>query len=165
MRFYTHSMNGRFLPFLFAAFFAVSGCLTSSHSPLAARRHAYERLLGFIEPGMTRKQLYALLPPRLTPSATSPTMLGIGGVYIYALHTEKHPLDRDFSLYVEYRLANPREYPSALSPAPTSTKRMLSKQNPDDELATRPTLLGPKVPHAKTVIEFSMGTYDELRSK
>jgi hypothetical protein len=100
----------------------------------------------------------------------------MGGVGIYAHHAETHPLDHDFSLYVQYRLANRSEYPSRPSSPPATAnaidkllwaaipdqRQVPSKQNLDDELTIRPTLRGPTVPHSRTIIEFSTGLYDDL---
>ena len=152
-------MNGRLAALSFAALIVLSGCVTSARDPLAARRHEYKRLLSFIEPSMTRRQLYALLPPCRTPGAKPPSLFSIISFVQYSPHTEQHLLDRDFSLYVQYRLANLKEYPlPPFAPGrrnnPTiddiifggtqlmATPSPPSRQNPNDELICRPTLMG-----------------------
>jgi hypothetical protein len=126
---------------------------------------------------MTRRQIYALLPPRRTPSALPPSVFAVAGIPIYAHHSELHSLDADFSLFVQYRVANRREYPSRWLPLPNAPnaldrllhggvpdqRRVPSKQNADDELVARPTLRGPTVPYSRSVIEFSTTTsFDDL---
>ena len=82
--------------------------------PLAAQRKVYEERLKKIEPGMTRRQLYALLPPCRTPTADPPVLRQIVSLPMFTLLTEEHPLDENFTLHVEYRLAHLKEYPDPL---------------------------------------------------
>jgi len=166
-------MNRHFL-ILAAILSMTAGCVARPADPLVARRHGYERLLSFIEPGMSRRQLYALLPPRRTPTALPHMVYNNFYAGNYAYHGEAHPLDRDFSLYVQYRHANRREYPSGFGevqvgnaifgPGP-EPKPIPSKQNLDDEIATPPILRGPTVPYARTVIQDSTGSAERLAQK
>jgi hypothetical protein len=118
-RFYASPVK-RFVLLAASVMVFTSGCATQSPHPISARRRAYERLLSFIEPGMTRRQIYALLPPRRTPSALPPSVFAVAGIPIYAHHSELHSLDADFSLFVQYRVANRREYPSRWLPLPNA---------------------------------------------
>lgn len=124
-----------------------------------ARRRAYERLLQCIEPGMTRRQLYALLPPRRIPQVSRP-MIAIGGIYTFSFPREEYPLDRDFSLVVEFRLASDRDIARYLSLQHKSP----SSQNMDDELVSRPFLHGPAGPKHQT-LHIGMTTRDDLSLK
>jgi hypothetical protein len=142
------------------------GCAFREKDPVAARRHAYQRIIRDLEPGMTRRQLYALCPPRRTPTAHPPTLFGFGGGALHSLHTEDHPLDHDFSLFVIYRLANPREYSPRKYPQAKSIDDLLiasqqpwkSVQNLDDELAARPALRGPGINEVSMGLN---GTYSD----
>ena len=147
----------------------LNGC-ASQPDPVLARKKAYERLLSFIEPGMTRRQLYALLPPRRTPVAYPSRTLTVSSMQsadVFLHYTEEYELDREFSLFVQYRLADPAEYPSPrikisnLEYPPGSNaidellfgswaKPIKSVQNPDDVIASRPTLMHPRRQGATT---------------
>lgn len=156
-------MNRKIWTIVISTACLLSGC-ANPRDPLASRERAYERLLSFIEPGMTRRQLYALLPPRRTPVAhwSGPiTMSGVygGGLGLDLTYSERHELDRQFFLLVQYRLADPREFPrlrvdipkpgtaisgnaiDALLFGSWSEKRIKSAQNLDDEVVSRPDLL------------------------
>ena len=135
---------------------SLNGC-ASAPDPVSARKNAYERLLSLIEPGMHRRQLYALLPPRRTPIAY-PNRAFSGNstlsVPVVISSMEVHELDREFSLFVQYRFANPGEYPNPqieigdISDKAIDallfgswSKPIKSVQNLDDEIAGRPTLM------------------------
>ena len=166
-------MNGRLMALSLVALSVLPACATRARTPLAARHRAYERLLSFVEPGMTRRQLYALLPPSCTPSAQHPSLSSFIGIAQYSPHTEQHPLDRDFSLRVQYRLARHSDYPPSsfthshhhnvsiddLLFVHANQKSILSRQNPDDELVRRPTLLGGGF---RATIYFDHADYNDL---
>jgi len=99
-------MNARALFFFIAVLVFVGGCATRPVDPLVARREAYDRLRNNIRSGMTRRQLYALLPPRRTPEILPP-LVDCGKCWFYK---EMYSLDRDFSLEVEYHLANASDF-------------------------------------------------------
>ena len=100
-------MKTRILFLLLAVALVVGGCATRPVDPLVARRQAYERILKNIQPGMTRRQLYALLPPQRTPEVeTQPGFPSPGTQF----HREWYPLDRDFCVMADYHLANSRDY-------------------------------------------------------
>jgi hypothetical protein len=138
-----------------------AGCAAPPGDNIAPRRIAYQRLLRYIEPGMTRRQLYALLPPARTPLAVPPQFAAVIGTVCYTPQTEQHPLDDKFSLSVEYRPADVRAFPKFrltpkwidefLFPKSPPPKPRPSRQNLDDELAARPVLRGPGVPAPRTV--------------
>ena len=143
-----------FLPAM-VALVAFSGCASKSSDPLAARRKAYQRLASFLEPGMTRRQLYALLPPAKRPMAQS--CISTSGAFPPAcmMDREWYPLDQNLTLQVSYRLANPREYPVTSSskfpahPTPKEIDALLfprlvpSRENPNDVLLERPHVFVP----------------------
>jgi hypothetical protein len=85
----------------------LTGCATRPRDPLTIRQQAYERLASFLEPGMTRRQLYALLPPQRPARTNVPGpgifMFGLPGPAGY--QSEHYPLDPDFQLNVELVLA------------------------------------------------------------
>lgn len=98
-------MSGRSTIFLLAALSILTGCANIPRDPLHQRQRAYERLASFLEPGMTRRQLYALLPPQGTPTFTRSTCLpswGISALPGPACWTERQRLDADFELDVSY---------------------------------------------------------------
>ena len=162
---------------LLLTFWMLSGCTASKRDPLSARRRSYEKLLTFIEPGMTRRQLYALVPPRKTPTATPPSLSTVIGVAMFSPHTEQHELDHDFSLRVQYRLARISEYPMrsfpqnirTISGASASVSGVFpdcsrpSRENPDDELIRRPTLMGPGI--RTMTIHFENMAYSDLTAR
>lgn len=87
----------------------LSGCATTApRDPLVARQRSYERLASFLEPGMTRRQLYALLPPQ-RPARTG--SVDVPGSSIFGLmgpsgfQSEYYPLDPDFVLHASFILA------------------------------------------------------------
>ena len=149
-------MNGRLLALLLTALCVLPSCASSPRNPLAARQRAYARLASFLKPGMTRRQLYALLPPQRTPTYTvsaSPLAPGISffpSPFDYRVET--HPLDPDFYLSVSYLLAHPDSAPVVHRPItsktidrflfgpafPTNTLR--SKQDMDDRLFFSPSV-------------------------
>lgn len=149
-------MNRTIWTIVIATACLLSGC-ASPRDPLAARKRAYKRLLSFIEPGMTRRQLYALLPPRRTSIVVQPGMFTLPP----SPPSERHELDPYFSLIVRYQLANPREYPAfrfdvlkgkslisneaieglLFGPPPKPVK---SRENPNDQIVDRPVLVGPR---------------------
>ncbi len=154
-----------------AAVALLAGCASPQLSPQAKRRKAYEGLLTFIEPGMTRRQLYALLPPRRPPTMVPSIFFIIGSIDRSPHLQEEHSLDPEFSLLVEYQDHRPRKavsaqpskaaYTGAISPnaidallfgmlPPVKTGR--SKENPDDLLYSRPRLRGPAAGVARTVL-------------
>jgi hypothetical protein len=173
-------MKNHLLGITIAVLWVLSGCATNARNPLAARRQAYKRLLSFIEPGMTRRQLYALLPPCRTPEAKPPAFWGTVGITQYTSHAEKHPLDRNFFLHVQYRLANLKEYPlPAFAPGrrhnpsinallfgkvdsigPFGSKYVASRENPDDELVCRPILIDTDFRHV--VIDLGITDFNGL---
>ena len=147
-----------------------SSC-ASTKDPVKLRQKSYEKLASMIQPGMTRRQLYALLPPMEVPRA-SPSGESIGPpLNWYFRHKEEHGLDRDFMLDVEYKLASHRELrlyendmkarSKQIDEAMVSMKRRLkdgykqffgrgfliinvaSRQNMDDEIVKTPELVGP----------------------
>jgi hypothetical protein len=95
---------------LIAAICGLAGCATTPTDPLVARQNAYERLASFIEPGMTRRQLYALLPPQrpaMTVAVPDPGFSSIPALLRpQAFQTETYPLDQNLDVQVEYLLAN-----------------------------------------------------------
>jgi len=117
------------------------------------RRLYYEHLLAKTEPGMTRRGLYQILPPQHTPTASLPVLFSVDE-RLYFPHTERHPLDHDFFLAVEYRLARLREYPLPLAPpgrharmnlmglltGPANFRSLPSCENAKDQLFRRPIL-------------------------
>jgi hypothetical protein len=131
-----------------------SCALTPERREQVARQKHYEQLLARVKPGMTRRQLYAILPPIGVPIATPPQCSAIIGFAHFTPLMETHLLDADFSLRTQFRVAKVSEYPSAW---PTSmdaflargTSTMPSRQNPRDELLARPSLAGPGI---KTVV-------------
>lgn len=117
------------------------------------RERAYRHLASLVKPGMLRRQLYALLPPKDTPLATPPGIESIIGVAIFSTHRERHLLDSDFCLEVYYRIDNPKEYgielrrgkPKALPPS-------TQPNSIDALLASPPTNIeGVEWSHGKTV--------------
>lgn len=148
-----------------------SSCVATK-DPVALRRESYEKLVALIQPGMTRRQLYALLPPKEVPRASPPIAFGGSPMNWYFHHKEEHMLDRDFRLDVEYKLASHRELRlyendmkarrKELDEAIVLLKRRLkdnydqffgrvfliinvaSRQNMDDEIAKSPQVVGPK---------------------
>jgi len=78
----------------------------SSKESVAARHRAYKRLLSFIAPGMTRRQLYALLPPARPPEIDA-ELYSSAGVYTLVFVGETYPLDEDFSLSVLFIPVDP----------------------------------------------------------
>lgn len=100
------------------------------------RERAYRRLVGFVKPGMLRRQLYVLLPPKDTPRATPPGIENIIGMAVFSTHRERHLLDSDFCLEVYYQIDNAKEYgielrkgrPKALPPSnqPNSIDALLA---------------------------------------
>src|SRR5687768_2525655 len=93
--------------FLLFATIALSGCATTARDPLAARKKAYERLASFLEPGMTRRQVYALLPPQRPPTTWGPGSVFALPISPFLNQVEFHPLDPAFRLRLSYTLANP----------------------------------------------------------
>ena len=112
------------------------------------RRKGYERLTQLIEPGMTRRQLYALLPPK--------KVLATAGHDVFDLppappsQQELHYLDSEFRLRVFYTLADPghdivpsKRLTTAEILSYTWEPRVVwqkSKENPDDVLSGRPAV-------------------------
>ena len=147
-----------------------SSCV-STKDPVALRQKSYEKLVALIQPGMTRRQLYALLPPKEVPRASPPSAFGGPPTNWYFHHKEEHLLDRNFMLDVEYNLASHRELHlyendmkarcKQIDEAMVSVKRKLkdkynqffgrgflivnvaSRQNMDDEIVKTPQLVGP----------------------
>lgn len=107
----------------------------------ANRQKAYGGLLSFLERGMTRRQLYALLPPRRTPTIV------VGAVdLVFVLpradfQNEFHPLDADFALHVTYHPNQTR--------SPRTRHSRPSQEDMNDLLDHRPILI--RVPHNKSV--------------
>ncbi|WP_395746011.1 hypothetical protein [Prosthecobacter sp.] len=109
--------DSRFRVFTAAMIWVVtttSSCV-STKDPVAMRQRSYEKLVAMIQPGMTRRQFYALLPPKEVPRASPPGLFGrlpLNGQPpsdLYVHHREEHVLDRSFQLDVEYKLASHRE--------------------------------------------------------
>ena len=153
-----------------AALIFTSSC-ASTKAPVKLRQKSYEKLVSMIQPGMTRRQLYALLPPKEVPRASPPSAFGGPPTNWYFHHKEEHLLDRDFMLDVEYNLASHRELRlykndmdarlKEINAAMVTVKRKLkdkynqffgrgflivnvaSRQNMDDEIVKTPQLVGP----------------------
>jgi hypothetical protein len=151
------------LVLLFAASL-ITGCATHTSDPndpfgleqkqeklLASRQRAYERLASFLEPGMTRRQLYALLPPNQKPSScnenNSPWVLPRPA---FDTRTEDHPLDEVFRLRVHYALSksNLKHVPitekaiNRLLYGPAPNRHLVpSNEDPDDVLTARPVVM------------------------
>lgn len=149
---------------LIASAYILAGCAaTQPKDPLAARQKAYERLTSFLEPGMTRRQVYALLPPariptyRGLPDSELQSILGLRGPF--GMTSETHPLDSDFELQVSYLFARsekpvlkrkPRSGKLRISAHaidillfgdPAKMKTYHSKQDLDDQLFWRPSVV------------------------
>lgn len=148
-----------------------SSCV-STKDPVVLRQKSYEKLAALIQPGMTRRQLYALLPPKEVPRASPPGESIGPPLNLYFRHREEHMLDRDFQLAVEYKLASHRELRlykndmnarmKNINAVMSSLKRKLkdnydqffgrgfliinvaSRQNMDDEIVKSPQVVGPK---------------------
>ncbi len=84
-----------------------SSCV-STKDPVALRQKSYEKLVALIQPGMTRRQLYALLPPKEVPRASPQSLFPVDSRSNQNLH-ENHRLDWDFQVRVEYKLASHKE--------------------------------------------------------
>lgn len=114
------------------------------------RKEGYEALLKTVKPGMYRRQLYAVLPPYKKPMARPPVIGGrifmlpsIPGREGYLAHQEKHELDEECWVIVNYQLRDGKEYPpppqskslsldSLISKPKRTPLVMRSKENPDD---------------------------------
>jgi hypothetical protein len=122
----------------------------NSLEPLSARQKAYERLASYLERGMTRRQLYALLPPRRPPimypkEPDSPFAFPV----LRLPNFELHPLDGDFALYVAYDLATSKDTAQVVIRQPTRLQELVlarpiprpgrkSKEDMDDVLNFKP---------------------------
>lgn len=117
------------------------------------RERAYRRLVGFVKPGMLRRQLYALLPPKDTPMATPPGIEHIIGMAIFSTHRERHLLDSDFCLEVYYQIDNPKEYGIELRKSKQKALQPSNQPNSIDALlASPPTIIdGVEWSHGKKV--------------
>jgi hypothetical protein len=143
---------------VFALAAILPGCaLTPERREQVTRQRHYQQLLAKVKPGMTRRQLYSILPPKSVPVATPLHCWAIISLPQFWPLRETHPLDADFSLETQYRVAKMSEYPSpwAGSTRPFAlrgTSTMPSRQNSRDELLARPSLAGPGV---KTVVNIA----------
>jgi len=159
-----------------ATMLSLASCATHSPDPLAAQRKVYEEQLLKIEPGMTRRQLYAVLPPSSAPEVTPAGFSGaIISIPLYDFHAERHPLGDDFDLRVEYRRVEVRRYldryyaacrkatPRGIALPLKSYPRIQFTKLPDmnDQLAVRPILMQRGV-QPKTISLPRMGTLEEL---
>ena len=152
---------------LLAALCVLPSCASSQRNPLAARQRAYQRLISLLEPGMTRRQLYALLPPQRAPSYTVSTSPFPAGSHFLpgpnGYYSEIHPLDPEFHLTVSYLLAHPDSPPvvrhsitqkaiDRLLFGPSfPTKTIRSKQNMEDRLFSRPRITRSEQAHPRTL--------------
>ncbi len=106
------------LPFTFATFATfVSGCATPSTVPAKVSvsiDSIYRERAGVIHQGMTRRQVYAVLPPYRRPVAVPPQLTGCIGVEFYSYHREVHRIDAHRYVEILYRLANRTEYPVSI---------------------------------------------------
>ncbi len=164
-------MIHRLLTVLMTVALTFTSSCVSTKDPVVQRQKSYEKLAALIQPGMTRRQLYALLPPKEVPRASPPSAFGGSPMNWYFHHIEEHMLDRDFMLDVEYKLASHRELRlykndmetrlKEINAARASLKRKLkdrydqffgrgfliinvaSRQNMDDEIVKSPQVVGP----------------------
>lgn len=72
-------------------------------------------LVKTIKPGMYRRQLYAVLPPYITPIAKPPTIHSVfytdsGATYVFMPHQETHEMDEECMIIVQYQLRSGAEY-------------------------------------------------------
>jgi hypothetical protein len=133
--------------FVLIAGFALGSCATKDrHSKdplsvqreiskqLAARQKGYERLASFLEPGMTRRQVYALLPPYRPPTTFHYDARAQAYALVFAFpaprgsQAESHPLDPDFEMEIDYILA------SETSPWPFVPRPPERKHGPDQTI-------------------------------
>jgi hypothetical protein len=83
----------------------LTGCVTDGFTEAERTRiRAYKRTLRGVAPGMTRQQLYTLLPPAKKPQV----QVAAGEIL------EMYPLDPGLYLSVRYTPAKPREYDGAI---------------------------------------------------
>ena len=103
------------LPFTFATFATfVSGCATPSTVPAKVSvsiDSIYRERAGVIHQGMTRRQVYAVLPPYRRPVAVPPHLTRCMGVAFFSSHREVHRIDAHRYVEILYRLADHTEYP------------------------------------------------------
>ena len=112
--------------------------------PESSKQH-YETLLKTVKPRMSRRELYAVLPPHTTPAAFPAAFSGRAySAGLYYAHQEKHELDEAYFLVVEYQVRTESDYEKpareAAAKVPLKTKTGLefeglpvrSMENPDD---------------------------------
>lgn len=130
----------------------LSGCASSRSDPRGVRRNGYCRISSHLTSGMTRRQLYALLPPAETPRAEPAALFSLDGASVtYFPHTERYRIDREFEVIAQFRLATARDYQSYqrlatrnYSSIDAMTKpipQVASVQNMDDELLSSPEVV------------------------
>jgi len=88
----------------------LGACASSKYRDATLRKKGYDRIVKSIRPGMTRQQLYALLPPARRPTA-SPPLTNSPASQGCTQREDTHPLDDVCLLLVRYQLKNPAEYP------------------------------------------------------
>ncbi len=71
---------------------------------------AFSEIVEGIPMGITRRQLYAMLPPAQTPIARPPVMVSMAGVPFFSEHEEMHPLAEGLCVDVFYQLATRKDF-------------------------------------------------------
>ena len=150
--------NIRTVLLLLALVIAFTGCASREQRELKTRKAAYERLSASIAPGMTRRQLYALLPPKDVPTASGPNSIiavcSDPPADIWKFAFERYSLDDDFAVSVEFILARrykprwlsrcaaitPNAIDSLLQGTFGPEKRGRSKQDMEDRVYSRPVI-------------------------
>lgn len=138
----------RLLPLLLLG--VLPACTQLRQNPNAAKQQQYQQLATQAHPGMTRQQLYTLLPPLHTPTAQLPQPHTVVGVLtLYTPQQESYALDQNFEVAAEFQLADTQgldayyekksatNQPQPVNPAPVTVK---SQQNPADKLARSPSI-------------------------
>lgn len=138
----------RLLPILLLG--VLPACSQIRQNPHAATQQRYHQLATQAHPGMTRQQLYKLLPPLHAPTAQLPNPYAVVGVLtLYTPQQESYALDQNFEVAAEFQLADTHgldayyekksatNQPQPVNPAPVTVK---SQQNPADKLVRSPSI-------------------------
>lgn len=142
-------MLKRLLPLLLLG--VLPACTQLRQNPNAAKQQQYQQLATQAHPGMTRQQLYAILPPLHAPQAEVPrphTVVGI--LTLYNPQKEAYALDQNFEVVADFQLADTTGLDAyyekkAATNQSTSIDSLFpvivkSQQNPADKLARSPSV-------------------------